>query len=473
MPALHTKTVQSPTAWQRMRLAVSTGATLIGWILTGATGAVLRTIHDKFLDTPSLFDFMTAEQIADVRAGTHAVDCTAAIQAAIDWANTNSKALRAYAGGYLCGQITTYPTTTIIGDGRQRTNFWCKSGTTGKWWSDRANGAQKLCLFGMAFYGQNETDLTHIAEFGDTGEVYGTEGVLRDLWLRDAPNAHALLLNANVGVFCQITTQTTKYGIEVKGASNHGSDLICVDTTETGIILSSGHFHRIEVEAPADGSLPVDLHREAHVNGLTVALATGRNVPHVVNIDAAVGDEWSVTGFQIVGAGTYTAQFNQNGTTWDGVEGANFGALYVRGATTAKGNITAQGTLAVTGAITGASVATTGAMTADTVVTGKTGLVVGTAAASAQILSILKSVQTLDFPSIAAGGQQELTFALTGAVANMPIFVGLPVGGPNAGLIIQARISSNDNVTVRATNITAGAIDPASATYVFTTFTYA
>ena len=77
-------------------LAASTGATLVGWI-SKATGAIATTIS-KWIDrqTPSVFDFMTDAQIADVQAGTLLVDVTAACQAAL----TASKSAIFNDGGY-------------------------------------------------------------------------------------------------------------------------------------------------------------------------------------------------------------------------------------------------------------------------------------------------------------------------------------------------------------------------------------
>lgn len=64
-------------------LAASSGSSLIGFLQSG-TGAVARTVQGKLRDTASVFDFMTAAQIADVQAGTLLVDVTAAVQAAIN-----------------------------------------------------------------------------------------------------------------------------------------------------------------------------------------------------------------------------------------------------------------------------------------------------------------------------------------------------------------------------------------------------
>lgn len=70
----------------------------------------------------------------------------------------------------------------------------------------------------------------------------------------------------------------------------------------------------------------------------------------------------------------------------------------------------------------------------------------------------------LDFPSIAAAASADLTIALPGAVVGNAVYLGLPAA-PTAGLVFQSFVSAPDVVTVRATNITAGAVDAVSATY--------
>jgi hypothetical protein len=62
------------------------GDALLG-VKLDATGAVARTQHDKNADVISVFDFMTAAQIADVKARTLLVDVSAAVIAAITWAS--------------------------------------------------------------------------------------------------------------------------------------------------------------------------------------------------------------------------------------------------------------------------------------------------------------------------------------------------------------------------------------------------
>jgi hypothetical protein len=63
------------------RLISSVGAAYIGFI-SGLSGAVARTAQDKMRDQVSVFDFMTAAQIADVQAGTQVYDMTAVLNTA-------------------------------------------------------------------------------------------------------------------------------------------------------------------------------------------------------------------------------------------------------------------------------------------------------------------------------------------------------------------------------------------------------
>lgn len=85
------------------------------------------------------------------------------------------------------------------------------------------------------------------------------------------------------------------------------------------------------------------------------------------------------------------------------------------------------------------------------------------------ILKTLAATATLDFPSVAAAGTQTLTVSCPGASTGDVVAMGLP-GTVNAGIVFDARVSAADTITVRASNITAAPIDPASATYEFVVF---
>lgn len=74
----------------------------------------------------------------------------------------------------------------------------------------------------------------------------------------------------------------------------------------------------------------------------------------------------------------------------------------------------------------------------------------------------------LDFPSIAAGASADLTVTMGNAkVGNL---ANVTCETPTAGIIYSASVSAADTVTVRATNITGSAIDPASAKFNVTVF---
>ncbi|MEP7337071.1 MAG: Ig-like domain-containing protein [Acidobacteriota bacterium] len=76
----------------------------------------------------------------------------------------------------------------------------------------------------------------------------------------------------------------------------------------------------------------------------------------------------------------------------------------------------------------------------------------------------LSGSATLDFPSTAAGGSQDLTISVSGATVGKPVFLGLP-GGHAAGTSYQAWISSSGTITVRHVNSTGSSVDPASGTF--------
>ena len=77
---------------------------------------------------------------------------------------------------------------------------------------------------------------------------------------------------------------------------------------------------------------------------------------------------------------------------------------------------------------------------------------------------VLTASATLDFASIAAVASEDKTIAVAGAAVGDSVALGLPAA-PAAGIVFNGFVSAADTVTVRATNITASAVDPASADY--------
>jgi hypothetical protein len=82
-------------------------------------------------------------------------------------------------------------------------------------------------------------------------------------------------------------------------------------------------------------------------------------------------------------------------------------------------------------------------------------------------LQSLTAVATLNFGNLVAGASADLTATVTGVKANdvKPVVnIGLPTG-LTAGLVFQGWVSADDTVTVRCTNASTGAIDPAEADF--------
>lgn len=106
---------------------------------------------------------------------------------------------------------------------------------------------------------------------------------------------------------------------------------------------------------------------------------------------------------------------------------------------------------------------------------GQVGIALTTASAAAAV-SVLGSAAgggggaalfasaALNFAEVAAAGQQELTITVTGAAVGDGVVLA-PPAAPEAGLVFNGRVSATNTVTVRASNITASPIDPASATW--------
>jgi hypothetical protein len=128
--------------------SATSGGTLIGWIHS-LVNAIARTLSDRNLDTVSVFDFMTPEQIADVRAGTASVNVAAAIQNALGSLNTRGGGRLIFPWGkYLIGTtgLTTYGNVLMVGEGTRY------AGSTTRGTSIVYSGT------GNALYGQNLLD---------------------------------------------------------------------------------------------------------------------------------------------------------------------------------------------------------------------------------------------------------------------------------------------------------------------------
>jgi hypothetical protein len=141
---------------------------------------------------------------------------------------------------------------------------------------------------------------TDIINLGNGHTLFGTEGYLANLWLRDAPNATGLNLNANVGYGYNITIQCVREGFRCNGNANifniiavTGCGVGPFDCHSTGVpshsvYLAGCDVHGLHIEAPESGSVPLYFSRESSVTGCSISLANNTTFDHLVEIDPGV-----------------------------------------------------------------------------------------------------------------------------------------------------------------------------------------
>jgi hypothetical protein len=95
-------------------------------------------------------------------------------------------------------------------------------------------------------------------------------------------------------------------------------------------------------------------------------------------------------------------------------------------------------------------------------VTSTNGFIAGT---GATITSVLTATSTIDFTSISANTTADSSgITVTGAAVGDAVMVGVPATIAS-GLVVTGYVSAADTVKVRAANVTASPIDPASGSF--------
>lgn len=150
-----------------------------------------------------------------------------------------------------------------------------------------------------------------------------------------------------------------------------------------------------------------------------------------------------------------------------------FGDIYLTGASVVGGNALVSGSLAGNSLVITNAAGVSGALTANsgvvtTTLSVGTGFILG---GGASVTKILSATGTLDFGSIASQASEDLTITVTGAAVGNSVFPGLPAA-PAAGIVFNTFVSAPNTVTVRAMNYSAAPVDPASASYRATVFSY-
>lgn len=104
-------------------LAASSGSSLIGYTPSGS-GAVATTAQAKMREVVSVFDFMTAAEVADAQSNTASINVTSKVQAALTYATTSNRALHIPSGTYKVANLSFNSTSQhidIYGDGSGNT----------------------------------------------------------------------------------------------------------------------------------------------------------------------------------------------------------------------------------------------------------------------------------------------------------------------------------------------------------------
>ena len=228
--------------------------------------------------------------VADANVTTGAgTNSTQAIQDAIDFGSSTARPIYIPGGNYSITNLVVPATTRIFGDGRHLTNLVVRDGTTGRVITDDGNAA-KIQLEDFAVYGRNVAGVTTLLYLGYNGVDFGTEGILRNLFLRDTLG-DGLNVRGNVGFFETISVWDCNIPISIIGVANMASHLVAYGGVTNSAYLSGITVSGLEIEAPANGSIPLYLFRDSNIQGLYISLGTdiAYTFSHLIELDPAVG----------------------------------------------------------------------------------------------------------------------------------------------------------------------------------------
>lgn len=276
--------------------------------------------------------------------GSSGTDCTAALTAAIA-ASTTTGLISGTAvhpvyvgqGNWLTGAQTFPVALRLFGAGRHSTNFIAKTGTTGKWFTD-GGSASKIILEGFAMYARGLAGITHGLQLGRNGVEHGTEGYIKDIWVRDcsAAGAYGFDVLSNVGIYQGITAQACAKGIRIGGSPSHCSEFVSMQPTEVGADLSYCTVNGMHIEAPGNSCVPLLMSRNSHIAGLSIVLANGTTISHLIEFDAACL-VWSFANLMLFFGSTPAGVTVTNGNM-KRADGTYFGGNATAGSVNGNGN---------------------------------------------------------------------------------------------------------------------------------------
>lgn len=274
-------------------------------------------------------------------------DCTTAFQQAIAASCENGvddvgiHPVNIGPGYFVIGALSLPPAVRIYGAGRHMTNLIAKTGTSGVWIGDDGNAA-KIVLEGFAMYGRSLTGITHGIQLGQTVQ-HGTEGHLRDLFVRDIDGSSAVWgidVSGNVGYYDWLTTYDCKSGIKITGTANMASKIAPYECTTTGLEIDGTDVHGVEIEAPGNSCLPLKITGSASVIGCTVSLANSTTISHLVELGGSA-TTWEVRNFRLVFGNTPAGITVSNGN-FKRSDGTYFGGNATAGSQDGEGHYSSE-----------------------------------------------------------------------------------------------------------------------------------
>lgn len=261
---------------------------------------------------------------------------TQAIQDAIDFASAAARPVYIPGGNYSITNLVVPATTRIFGDGRHLTNLVVRDGTTGRVITDDGNAA-KIQLEEFAVYGRNVAGVTTLLYLGYNGVDFGTEGILRNLFLRDTLG-DGLNVRGNVGFFETISVWNCDIPISIIGVANMASHLVAYGGVTKSAYLSGITVSGLEIEAPGNGSIPLYLFRDSNIQGLYISLATdiAYTFSHLIELDPAVG-YYSLSDVEYIFGTTPSNITVTNGNIKKAATGQYFGGNATNGSLSGNG----------------------------------------------------------------------------------------------------------------------------------------
>jgi hypothetical protein len=234
-------------------------------------------------------------------------------------------------GTYIVGNIVLPPNSYVVGHGRWVTSLKCKAGTTGAWLTDNGN-ANKITIDGIGMYGNNESGITHGIQLGRGANPHGTEGAIRNVHVRDLPNATGFDVLGNVTSYSYINVWSCGTGVVIDGPHVVCSSIVAYACSVKSAAFNLATINGLEIEAPATGSLPLDLVGNTSIDGLTISLANNTTISHLIEQRAAC-TTWSIQGLEYIFPGSPSGIVVSNGN----IKLAN--GTYVGGNATGANNV--------------------------------------------------------------------------------------------------------------------------------------